>query len=351
MTAINVDAAEQISDAPHTESTGETEFLKRFLPPDAEKPSGSEDAEKTPANAGEDKADTETEETDEATAEKPEADAETEETEAEKAAALAARKYADEGAYVKVKVGDEVHEVPVKDLERLFGQEKALTQKSMEASTQRQAADAELQKNVAATGALLERAKARFEPFSKVDFLLAAKELSAEDYTNLRNAAASAYEDVQFLEQNLSGHMKAAQEKQSATLVTQAKEALKVLSGPAEKGGIEGWSEKVYEDIRGWAVSQGLDKDVVNQLVDPVAIKILYNGMLYQRGQSKVVTTKVNKTPTKVVKTTTSPDAAKVTQSSDKVKKALKNLRETGSTDSAADAFMARWKDNDGADE
>jgi hypothetical protein len=347
MTAIHVDAAEQISDAPHTESTGETEFLKRLMPSDAETPSDTEDAKKTPANAGEDKADTETKETDEAAAEEPAADAETEGTAAEKAAALAARKYADEGAYVKVKVGDEVHEVPVKDLERLFGQEKALTQKSMEASTQRTAADAELQKNVAATGALLDRAKARFEPFSKVDFLLAAKELSAEDYTNLRNAAASAYEDVQFLEQNLNSHMQAAQTKQNETLATQAKEALKTLSGPAEKGGIEGWTEALYNDIRGFAVSQGLDARIVNQLVDPVAIKMLYNAMLFTRGQSKVVTTKVNKTPTKVVKTTTSPDAAKVTQSSDKVKKALKNLKETGSTDSAADAFMARWKDND----
>lgn len=350
MTAIHVDAAEQIETS-HAESTGEDAFLKRLMPSDAETPSDTEDAKKTLANAGEDKADTETKETDEAAAEEPAADAETEETEAEKAAALAARKYADEGAYVKVKVGDEVHEVPVKDLERLFGQEKALTQKSMEASTQRTAADAELQKNVAATGALLDRAKARFEPFSKVDFLLAAKELSAEDYTNLRNAAASAYEDVQFLEQNLNSHMQAAQTKQNETLVTQAKEALKVLSGPAEKGGIEGWNEALYNDLRGWAVSQGLDKGIVNQLVDPVAIKMLHNAMLFARGQSKIVVTKkVNKTPTKVVKTTTSPAAAK-TQSSTNVAKALKNLKENGTTDSAADAFMARWKDNDDAGE
>jgi hypothetical protein len=339
MTAINEDAAtEQISNAPHTESTGEQEFLKRLMPSDADKPSDTEDAVK------EDKADTATEETEDASAEKPEDKAETEETEAE---AKAARKYADDGVYVKVTVGDEVHEVPVKDLQRLFGQEKALTQKSMEASTQRLAADNELQKNTAATSALLERAKSRFEPYAKVDFLLAAKELSAEDYTNLRNAAGAAYEDVQFLEKNLNSHMQTMQAKQSETLVTQAKAALQVLQGPAEKGGIEGWNEKVYDDIRGWAVGQGLDKVIVNQLVDPVAIKMLYNAMLFTRGQSKIVTTKVNKTPTKVVKTTTSPAAAKVDKSSANVKKALANLKSSGSTDSAADAFMARWKDND----
>lgn len=342
MTAINSDAAETIDVSDFAADSGEAEFLKRFLPPDAETPAGSE-VKKAPSNDGEDSVENVTEETPEADAEEPAADDETKETAAEKAA----RKFADEGVYVKVKVGDVEHEVPVKDLQCLYGQEKALTQKSMEASEQRKAADAELQKNTTATSALLERAKARFEPFAKVDFLLAAKELSAEDYTNLRNAAASAYEDVQFLEQNLNGHIQALQQKQNTELVTQAKDALKVLSGPANKGGIEGWSQTVYDDIRGFAVSQGLAQNIVNQLVDPVAIKMLYNAMLFTRGQSKVVTTKVNKTPTKVVKTTTSPASAQVSASSASVKKALKNLKETGSTDDATNAFMARWKDND----
>ncbi len=343
MTAIGNDAATEITESPLTEAGAMDEFLKRHLPPDAEeKPSGSEGD--TSADAGKDEsAETETEETEETSAEKPEGDSETEETDDK------ARKYADDGVYVKVKVGDEEHEVSVKDLQRLYGQEKALTQKSMEAADQRKAADAELAKNTAVTASLLERAKLRFEPFSKIDFLLASKELSTEDYTNLRTAAAAAYEDVQFLQQNLDGFMQAVQTKQSTELATQAKEAIKVLSGPTEKGGIEGWNEKVYDELRGFAVSAGLDKSIVNNLVDPVALKLLHEAMLYRRGQSKVVTTKVNKTPTKVIKTTTSPAAAP-SSSKSKVKSALTKLARTGTTDDAADAFLAGWKDKDSED-
>lgn len=346
MTAIGNDAATEITDTPLTETTATDEFLKRLEPPDAEKSSGSEGDTKTAANADEESAEPETKETEETSAEKPEGETETEETAAEEAA----RTYAEEGVYVKIKVGDEEHEVPVKDLQRLFGQEKALTQKSMEAAAQRKAADDELTKNTAATAALLERAEARFKPFSEIDFLLAAKELSAEDYTNLRTAATAAYEDVQFLKQNLNGFMQEVQTKQQGELVTQAKEAIKVLSGPTEKGGIEGWSEKLYDEIRGFAVTAGLDKEIVNKLVDPVAISLINDAMLFRRGKSKVVTTKVNKTPTKVVKTTTSPAVTQATTSKSDKKAAMTKLAKTGSQDDAANAFLAGWKDKDSED-
>lgn len=328
--------------------TAVDDFLKSLMPTDAETPSGSK--EKTPAKpaskdaTAEKKTEPETATKDDAetTAEKPEDKAETEET----AETTEEKAYADDGAYVKIKVGDEEHEVPVKDLQRLFGQEKALTQKSMEVAEQRKTVDAEMAKNVAASTALLERAKARFEPYSKIDFLLAAKELSNEDYTNLRTAAMSAYEDVQFLEQNLNGFMQAAQQRQHEALVTQAKEAIKVLSGPAEKGGIEGWTETLYDDIRGFAVSAGLNQQIVNNLVDPVAIRLLHNAMLYERGKSKVVTTKVNKTPTKVVKTTRAPERG-LPGDKTNVNVAMKKLAKSGSTDDAADAFMAGWASRD----
>jgi hypothetical protein len=342
MTAIDNDAASELMDIQptHDEQGAAEAFLKRFLPPDAEKPSGSE-GDKA-ANAADDSADTETDDTADDSAEKPEGDAETEETDADKD-----RKFADDSVFVKVKVGDEEHQVSVKDLGRLFGQEKALTQKSMEVAETRKAVDAELQKNATVTQELLARARQKFEPFAKIDFLLASKELSAEDYTNLRTAAAAAYEDVQFLENGLNNYVKEIQTKQNTALVEQAKEAIKVLSGPTEKGGIEGWDEKTYDGLRSFAVSAGLDKQIVNQLVDPVAIKLIHDAMLFRRGQSKVVTTKVNKTPTKVVKTTTSPASAKEAHGNSAVKKALSNLKKTGTTDDAADAFMARWKDND----
>ena len=314
-------------------------FLKRLMPEDAPKePSEKEDIKDDSADAAEPK------ETD-APAEKPgeeEADDEAGETPEEKSD----RKIADDGAYVKIKVGDEEHEVPVKDLSRLFGQEKALTQKSMEVAETRKTVDAELAKNVAVSTALLERAQARFEPYSKIDFLLASKDLSAEDYTNLKAAATAAYEDVQFLSSNLNQFAQAAQQRQHESLVTQARESLKVLSGPTDQGGIEGFSPELYDGIRKFGIEAGLAPEIVHNLVDASAIRLLHDAMLYRKGSSKVVTTRVNKTPTKVIKTKTAPDTGS-TNDKGNVTKAMKKLRSSGSTDDAADAFLASWANRD----
>jgi hypothetical protein len=342
------------TDTNNIDLSGDTavdEFFKRLTPTDAERPSGSEDTKTGKQPVKDESADAATDDPAKTPAEKPEGDAESAEAgEAEetddKSKDKGEKKFADDGAYIKIKVGDEEHEVPVKDLGRLFGQEKALTQKSMEVAEQRKAVDAEMAKNVAASTVMLERAKARFEPYSKIDFLLAAKQLSPEDYTSLRDAAKAAHEDMTFLQNNLNGFVQAAQQRQHESLITQAKEALKVLAGPTEKGGIEGWNEKLYEDVRSFAVTSGLSKQIVDNLVDPVAISLLHDAMLYRRGKSKVVTTKVNKTPTKVVKTTEAPDAGAPGDKTN-VKKALNKLQKSGSTDDAADAFMAGWAGRD----
>lgn len=292
---------------------------------------------------------TATEEKDEASAEKP--DAEAEETEEQADDKEETKAFADDGAYVKIKVGDEEHEVPVKDLSRLFGQEKALTQKGMEVAEQRKAVDAKMAENVAASAALLERAQKRFEPYAKIDFILAAKELSAEEYSNLRAAATAAYEDVQFLQGNLNGFMQQAQQRQHESLVTQAKQSLEILSGPTEKGGIEGFNETVYNDIRKFGEEAGLSKEILHNLVDPVAIRLLNSARLYELGKkaSKTVTTKVNKTPKKIVKTSRAPDQNAVAGKNDQAKAqaALKRLRTTGDTDDAAEAFLGRWAARD----
>jgi len=257
-------------------------------------------------------------------------------------------KYADEDTYAKVKVGDEEHAVPLKDLTRLYGQEQALTKKSMEVADQRRKVDAELAVNVAAHSQLLDRAKQRWEPYSKIDFLLAAKELSAEDYTSLRTAAQAAYEDMNFLQNGLNQFVQAAQERQNNSLVEQAKDALKVLAGPVDQGGIEGWNEQKYDSIREFAYSAGLKKEIVDNLVDPVAIKLLNDAMLFRRGQSKVVVTrKVNKTPTKVIKTRQAPNANTGAPDKTKEASAAKRLRATGSADDAAELFLARWANRD----
>jgi hypothetical protein len=72
--------------------------------------------------------------------------------------------------YVKVTEGDAVHEVPLKDLTRLYGQEAALTRKSQEVAELRKTAEA-AQKNLTALQVLIERAKEKADPFKKIDWM------------------------------------------------------------------------------------------------------------------------------------------------------------------------------------
>ena len=53
-------------------------------------------------------------------------------------------------------------------------------------------------------------------------------------------------------------------------LQKQAQEAVKVLAQD-----IPEWNNQLYDDIRSYAVQQGLDETDVNSYVDPVVIKIL----------------------------------------------------------------------------
>lgn len=336
-----------------SDSEIEDQLLKQFMPPDADDNQPSGEKEKKQERTAPEKDGATPKEDDETSEDADENDQPSEEDEEadEEDEKKGDKKFADqEGTFVKIKVGDEEHEVPVKELTRLYGQEASLTQKSMEVADLRKNAQTELEKAAAGSAALLDRAKARFEPYSKIDFHLAAKELSAEDYTALRNEALAAFNDVQFLEKNLGDLVTQIRDKNNADMVATAKESLKVLAGPVDKGGIEGWNEKLYDDIRGYAVKNGAPNDVVDRLVDAWAIKLLHKAMLYDHGQamlskkSDVKITKVNKTPKKVIKTSVASKSSDGSNpSADAHDKAMRKLRNTGSDEAAIEAFMTGW--------
>jgi hypothetical protein len=318
---------------------GTDAFLKNFLPKDADaaKPSGKGKDE----DESEEPDDIEAE--DEDAVEPSEDDAEGDDEEDPKK-----RKYAeDDDTYFKIKVDDVEHEVSAKDLKRLWGQEASLTQKSQQVAEQRKVVEAEQSKYVSATAALLERAQKRFAPYEGIDFLLAAQQLSPEEYTALRNEAQAAYADVQFLQGEVDGLVKEVSNRSLEARRATAMETVKVLSGDPKDGGIEGWSDKLYDDIRSYGVSQGINQQDMNELVDASAIRLIHKAMLYDRGKSKVVTTKVNKTPKKVVKSSANPSESKARSKSDPLAKATARLKRTGSVEAAEDAFMAMWASSD----
>lgn len=353
MSAIHSDAANETYDtgAALSDDDAEAAFLTSFkVEPDAEdedaprKKKPSEEVETTTTE--DDAANTETE-GDEGSEETPETEGDEGEEEAPEEKP-ADKKYVDsDDIFVKVKDGDTVHDVPVKDLKRLFGQEASLTRKSQEVAEQRRVADEGIAKNVAALNVMLEKAKAKADPYTKIDWLAVSKNpnISAEEASALRDEAQKAIADVTFFEKDLGNLMTAISDKQKADTAAQAKVCVTTLSTPGTEDKpnllhIEGWNDKVYADIRSFARELGADANAINSMVDPVAIKVLHMAMQFKRGSSKVLTVKTNKSPKKIVKTSSSAPAAKNNAAPSRAK-ALTALQKTGSDDDAMNAFLA----------
>jgi hypothetical protein len=250
---------------------------------------------------------------------------------------------------VKVPVDGEEREFTFGQLKRLAGQEAALTRKSQEVATTRKTLEDQSAAYLARQTKLLERARAKYEPLSKIDLLAASKDpnVTQEELIAARNTIQAAYEEVQFLEQDLSAFTADLQKAQAAELRAQAQEAIKVLSDP-EKG-IEGFNQPMYQEICSFAVESGLPAELVNNLVDPSIIKLLNMARLYAKGKTQVQSAKSDKkkAPKRIVKGTASAETTKKTVKTAKAAEPMKRLQKSGSTDDAADAFMARWSQSD----
>ncbi len=280
----------------------------------------------------------EAEATEEAPDESPEADTEEPEEETPE------KKYADgDDVYVKVTVNGKEQEFSVNALKRLAGQEQALTQKSQETAAVRQKAEAELQRYAAGLDVMVKLAEARANEFRQVNWMALTKDpnVNAEQLAILQTEARKAFEQESFLKQELGQFVNAQTETTKAHLAQQAQACVTALTDNAGPHYIEGWNDKLYGDLRSFAVAEGLDQNTVNALVDPAAIKLLHMAMSFKKGSAKVVATKkVDKTPKKIVKTSQTPAAQGLKPSREK--EAMKKLKATGSQDDAADAFLAR---------
>lgn len=340
-----------------TDATFETEddtanaFLKLMgaeeLPEDERKEGETE------ADKAEDKeAKTEAEETDSETEDAETSSEDAEETEGEAEEETKAKKYADdEGTYVKVKVGEEEHEVAVKDLKRLFGQEATLTKKSMEVAERTKAAEAAQAKSLAALDVMVKRAQEAANPYRNVNWAALMKDpnISAEDVGALQEAAKSAFENETFLTGQLDNFMQEVQAQQQAAQATQAQACIKALTDETSPTYIKGWDQKLYNDMRSFAVSMGANAQMVNNLVDPAAFKLIHMAMQFHKGAQKVVTQKVNKAPKKIVKasTTSAPPSKDTSKTIDRQKAVAKMKKDGGSMQSAEDAFLAMFGGDD----
>ena len=219
---------------------------------------------------------------------------------------------------IEILVDGETKQASLGDLKRLWGQEAALTRKSQDLAEQRKQAEENIGKTNVVMQKLIEKAEARWKPYSEVDMLLASKTMDEAEFAQLRLEAQQASDDLKFLTEEANQYFGELQQQQQAALQEQAREAVKVL----EKE-IPDWNNKLYDEIRTYAVAQGLPEAQVNSYVDPVVIKILNKSRLFDQAK-EVTTTKKKRVAKKVLKTSKAPN----TEANDKARKRKATCRD-----------------------
>lgn len=242
---------------------------------------------------------------------------------------------ADDDMITKVKVGDNELEVSVKDLKRLHGQEKSLTIKSQEVAAQRKALEDKSLQYEASLQKLMEKAQERYKPYAEVDMLVAAKTMSDDDFMQLRRESQMAKEDLDFFTQEASKYAQNVKNEYQKRLQEEASKTIKILQ---ER--VPDWSQNLYNDVRSYAINQGLTAEVVDTIVEPTAIEMMIKAMRYDQGKKVATQKRVVRKQKRVLKSGTSnPTTAKKRQS-----EAMERLHKTGSTDDATNAFLSKWQ-------
>tara|TARA_B100000767_G_scaffold233254_1_gene225521 strand:+ start:6117 stop:7142 length:1026 start_codon:yes stop_codon:yes gene_type:complete len=244
----------------------------------------------------------------------------------------------DDDTLVEISVDGESKQASIKDLKRLYGQEASLTRKSQETASQRKMADEQLQKADASLQAMISRAQERYKPYSEVDMLVASKNMSSEDFTQLRVEAKQAEDDLKFLTEEADGFYGYVKTQQSQAQQEQAKECVKVLQRE-----IPDWNNSMYNDIRQYAISNGLPEEAVNNYVDPNVLMLLNKARMFDQ-TTKVATVKKAKAAKKVLRTKKAPPS-KTDIKRDRQQQNVDRLRSNSNDlDNIADVIMSNWE-------
>ena len=244
----------------------------------------------------------------------------------------------DDDTLVEISVDGESKQASIKDLKRLYGQEASLTRKSQETASQRKMADEQLQKADASLQAMISRAQERYKPYSEVDMLVASKNMSSEDFTQLRAESRQAEEDLKFLTEEADGFYGYVQQQQAQAQQEQAKECVQVLQRE-----IPDWNNTLYNDIRQYAITNGLPEQAVNQYADPNVIMLLNKARMFDQ-TTKVATVKKAKAAKKVLRTKRAPPT-KTDITRERQRKNVERLRSANNDlDNIADVIMSNWE-------
>ena len=248
-------------------------------------------------------------------------------------------KSADDEDEVSVSVDGKELKVKVKDLKRLYGQEASLTQKSQAVSNAHKAIETQGLQVAKILDARIKAAESKYAKYADVDLFKAQRELEPEEFDALRSAQKASKEELDALRAEADTFIAESLKTRQELIRAKAKLAL-----PKIKEAIPEWNDKLYEELRLYAVGQGFDKDDINELVDPSAIVMIRKAMLFDAAKAKTenVTKKVIKAPKAVLKKGDKPsDTASV-----KLKQARRQAATTGDIDDIAALYLASKKNN-----
>jgi translation elongation factor P/translation initiation factor 5A len=244
----------------------------------------------------------------------------------------------DDDTLVDITVDGQSKQASIAQLKRLYGQEQSLTRKSQEAASTRKTAEEQLQKADASLQAMLSRAQERFKPYSEVDMLVASRNMNAEDFTQLRAEAKQAEDDLKFLSEEADQFYGFVKNQRAQDQKQQAVECVKVLQSE-----IPDWNNSMYNDIRTYAISNGLPEDQVNQFTDPNVIMLLNKARMFDHN-SKVSTVKKVKQAKKVLRSKKAPPS-KADKKVERQKANVQRLQENSNDmDAIAAVIMSNWE-------
>ena len=306
-----------------------------------------QDEDETQEDTSDEDQDDETEQTEDEDETDPDQSEEPETDEADEEVELSG---IDDDTQVEIIVDGETQRVSIAALKRLHGQEASLTRKSQDLAATRKQADAALQKADISYQKLLERAEARAKPYSEVDMLVASRQMDADDFAKLRAEAKDAEDNLKFLKEEADAFYRDAQDQQAKLHQQAASECVKVLQSQ-----MPDWGNDVYNDIRAYAVSQGLQQEQVDQYVDPAVIMLLNKARLYdqtkataetKKAKSKVIRAKDGNKGKKILRSTKSPvsDDSAVRRAKKAQQMLRSNPSRNGDADDIAEALLARWE-------
>lgn len=246
---------------------------------------------------------------------------------------------------VDIAVNGESKQVSVKDLKRLYGQEASLTKKSQDLATQRKVSEEQMAQTQMSYQKLLERAEARHKPYADIDMLVASREMDTETFSQLRQDAKQAEDDLKFLREESGQLVSQAQQQHQEATKEAAADCVKVLQEQLPE-----WGNELYSDIRDYAVKSGLPKEQVDQYTDPQVIMLINKARLYdqskQSAKSKKAKAKVSKSKSgkKVLSSKKAPQSSKSIQRA-KQKKQMDGLSSARDLDDIADVLLSRWEE------